>query len=289
MASASQWLQGARPRTLGAAIAPVLVGTAAGTFGQHLHWWRFAGAMTVSLALQVGVNYANDYSDGVRGTDANRRGPMRLTASGVAQPAAVKRAATLAFGFAGAVGFWLSLAVDWKLLIMGAFCLAAGILYTGGPKPLGYIGLGELMVLLCFGFAATAGSAYVQSRHVNGTAWVACLAVGLPAVAILLCNNIRDIPTDRVAGKKTLAVRIGDQRARWLYALSIVGSLIAVAVIATREINALSALVAVVFAVTPTRLILTADAPPLLVRALVGTVSFQLVLSIFLAAALFTV
>ena len=140
MASASQWLQGARPRTLGAAIAPVLVGTAAGTFGQHVHWWRFAGAMTVSLALQVGVNYANDYSDGVRGTDANRRGPMRLTASGVAQPAAVKRAATLAFGFAGAVGFWLSLAVDWKLLIMGAFCLAAGILYTGGPKPLGYIG-----------------------------------------------------------------------------------------------------------------------------------------------------
>lgn len=288
MVSPGQWVQGARPRTLGAAIAPVLVGTAAGTFGEDVLWWRFAAAMTVSIALQIGVNYANDYSDGVRGTDANRRGPLRLTASGVASPPAVKRAATIAFGVGGAVGLWLSLVVDWRLLIMGALCLAAAVLYTGGPKPYGYIGLGEVMVLLCFGFAATAGSAYVQTRHVNGTAWVGCLAVGLPAVAILLCNNIRDIPTDTIAGKKTLAVRIGDQRARWLYLVSIVMSCGAVIVIATREANAAIALVAVLFVITPVRIMMTAHEPPLLVKALVGTASFQLVLSAFVAAALFT-
>ncbi len=286
MATPSQWVQGARPRTLGAAVAPVVVGTAAATFGEFIHGWRFLGALVVSLSLQVGVNYANDYSDGVRGTDANRRGPLRLTASGVAKPSAVKRAATIAFAVAGVAGLWLSLAVDWRLLMLGALCIAAAVLYTGGPKPLGYLGLGELMVLLCFGFAATAGSAYVQSRHVNGTVWAACLVVGLPAVAILLCNNVRDIPTDRVAGKKTLAVRLGDRRARMLYVASIGGALLADIAIGTRYPMAFVALVGVLFVVTPLRLMLTATDPPSLVRALVGTATFQIVSSLFLAAAL---
>ena len=219
MATAGEWVQGARPRTLGVAVAPVLVGTAAATFGEGIHWWRALGALVVSLAIQVGVNYANDYSDGVRGTDEVRRGPIRLTASNLATPAAVKRAAIVSFAVAGVVGAWLSLVVDPWLLLLGAFCIVAAVGYTGGPKPYGYLGLGELMVLACFGFAATAGSAYVQTHHVNATTWVGCLVVGLPAVAILLCNNIRDIPTDRVAGKRTLAVRIGDRPARALYAL----------------------------------------------------------------------
>ena len=286
MASAREWLQGARPRTLGAAIAPVAVGTAAGTFGESVLPWRGVAALVVSVSLQIGVNYANDYSDGVRGTDANRRGPLRLTASGVAKPAAVKRAAQLSFLIGAAVGLWLSLIADWRLLILGALCIAAAAFYTGGPKPYGYLGLGELMVLLCFGFAATAGSAYVQTRHVNGTVWVACLVVGLPAVAILLCNNVRDIPTDVVAGKRTLAVRIGDRRARWLYVASIVGSLVGVAVIAARYPMAWVAFVGIMFVTKPVRLMLTATDPPSLVAALVGTASFQLVSSLFLAAAL---
>ncbi len=288
MATPKEWVQGARPRTLGAAIAPVIVGTTGATLGRFLYGWRFAGALFVSLALQIGVNYANDYSDGVRGTDANRRGPLRLTASGLATPIAVKRAAQISFVLAGAAGLWLSLVVDWKLLILGAFCIAAGALYTGGPKPLGYLGLGEVMVLACFGFAATAGSAYVQSKHVNPTVWVSCLVVGLPAVAILLCNNVRDIPTDRVSGKKTLAVRIGDQRARWLYMACIAGTVLGIIVIGAKHSVAFVALAGVPFAVKPARLMLRAQDPPSLVKALVGTATFQIVSSAFLAAALWT-
>ena len=285
-ATVGQWFQGARPRTLGAAIAPVVVGTAAATFGESVLVWRCVGALVVSMSLQVGVNFANDYSDGVRGTDANRRGPLRLTASGLAKPDAVKRAAQLSFAVGGVVGLWLSLVADWRLLFLGAACIAAAALYTGGPKPYGYLGLGELMVLLCFGFAATAGSAYVQTRHVNGTVWVACLVVGLPAVAILLANNVRDIPTDIVAGKRTLAVRIGDRRARYLYVASIVGSLLGVVVIAVRYPMAWVAFVGVMFVSKPVKLMLTAHDPPSLVAALVGTAAFQLVSSVFLAAAL---
>lgn len=288
MATPAQWWQGARPRTLGAAVAPVVVGTAAATFGEHVLWWRFLAALLVSLLLQIGVNYANDYSDGVRGTDANRRGPLRLTASGLAAPEQVKRAAQGCFALAGVIGLWLSLVVDWRLLVMGGACIVAAALYTGGPKPYGYLGLGELMVLLCFGFAATAGSAYVQTRHVNGTAWAACLAVGLPAVAILLCNNIRDIPTDRVAGKRTLAVRLGEQWARRMFVASIVGALVAVGLIALHTPIAAVAFASVLWTNRPVTLVLTGTTPPQLVEALVATATFQLVLSGFLAAALWT-
>ena len=285
-ATPAQWIQGARPRTLGAAVAPVVVGTSAGTFGEHILVWRFLGALVVSLALQVGVNYANDYSDGVRGTDADRRGPLRLTASGIASPVAVKRAATISFATAGAVGAWLSVVVDWKLLALGAICMLAAVLYTGGPKPYGYIGLGEVMVLACFGFAATAGSAYVQTRHVNGTTWVASLAVGLPAVAILLCNNIRDIPTDREAGKLTLAVRLGDRHARWLYVATMGLALLAVGAIAIRTPLVAVAFVSIMWVPGPVRAVLRATTPAELVKALVATANFQIVLSVFVAAAL---
>ncbi len=277
---------GARPRTLPVAIAPVLVGTAAATYGTGIHWWRALGALAVSLAIQVGVNYANDYSDGVRGTDAARRGPIRLTASGLASPGAVQRAAILSFGVAAAAGLWLSLVVEPWLLLLGAFCILAAVGYTGGPKPYGYLGFGELMVLACFGFAACAGSAYVQTEQVNGTAWIACLVVGLPAVAILLCNNIRDIPTDRVAGKRTLAVRIGDRPARALYAISMVGTLVAVAAIGVRAPWAFLALAAAPLAVRPVRIVWRAVDPPSLVRALVATVGFQMAVSVLLAGAL---
>ncbi len=286
MATPVEWWQGARPRTLGAAIAPVAVGTMAATFGNHVLWWRAAAALTVSLALQIGVNYANDYSDGVRGTDTNRRGPVRLTASGLAEPKAVKRAAQYSFAFAGVIGAWLSLVVDWRLLLVGAGCIAAGALYTGGPKPYGYLGLGELMVLICFGFVATAGSAYVQRLHVNGTAWAACLVVGLPAVAIMLCNNIRDIPTDTESGKRTLAVRLGDRYARYLYVAAISGSLVAVLVIGLHTRIALVALAAVLWTGRPVTLVLTAKAPPQLIEALVATALYQVVLAAFLTAAL---
>ncbi len=286
MATASEWLAGARPRTLGVAIAPVLVGTAAATFGEHVLWWRAVAALVVSLAIQVGVNYANDYSDGVRGTDVARRGPIRLTASGIATPSAVKRAAIMSFGVAAVVGAWLSLVVSPWLLLLGAFCIAAAVGYTGGPKPYGYLGFGEVMVLACFGFAACAGSAYVQTKDVNATAWIGCLVVGLPAVAILLANNIRDIPTDRVAGKRTLAVRIGDRPARVLYGASMFGSLVAVAVIGIRHPWALIALVAAPLAVRPVRIVWRAVDPPSLVKALVATVGFQVVVSVLLAGAL---
>src|SRR5262249_1144506 len=201
MTTVAEWFEGARPRTLGAAVAPVLVGTAAAVAdADAVIWWRFLAALVVALALQDGVNYANDYSDGVRGTDKERRGPLRLTATGTATPTAVRNAALISFGVAAVVGGVLSLVVDpWLLLIRAAAILAA-VTYTGGPRPYGYVGLGEVMVLVFFGFVATVGSAYVQHATLPGVSWVAALAAGLPACGILLANNVRDVDTDRVSG-----------------------------------------------------------------------------------------
>jgi len=280
------WLAGARPRTLGAAVAPVVIGTACASTHRDVLWGRALGALAVALALQVGVNYANDYSDGVRGTDANRRGPVRLVAGGLASAAAVRRAAFLAFGVAALVGGWLALVVDARLLVVGGAAIAAAWLYTGGPKPYGYSGLGELMVLVFFGFVATAGSAYVQLESVPGTAWWGSLAAGFPAVAILLANNVRDVETDRVAGKHTLAVRIGAARARTLYAVCLGGSLVGVVGIAFAHPSALLALVAAPLALRPWRLVTTRADAPSLIAALVGTGRFQLALALLLALGL---
>lgn len=286
MATAGEWVQGARPRTLGAAIAPVVLGTAAGTLGHDVRWGRAIAALVVALALQIGVNYANDYSDGIRGADANRRGPLRLTASGLAAPASVRRAAMLSFLLAAIVGGILSLVVNPWLLVVGAVCLAAAVLYTGGPKPYGYVGLGEVMVLLCFGFIATAGSAYVQYEHVDGTAWLASLVTGLPAVAILLANNIRDVPTDSQTGKRTLAVRIGVARAGGVFIACILGSLVATVAIGFRYRAAFLGLLAVPFALGPIRLVARSTDPRRLVRALVLTARYQLVLAVLVAIGL---
>ncbi len=287
MATASEWVQGARPRTLGAALAPVLVGTSAAVAdADRVLWWRAAGALVVALALQVGVNYANDYSDGVRGTDAQRAGPLRLTATGTASPAAVRNAAAIAFGIAAVVGLWLSLVVDPWLLLVGVLAIAAAVLYTGGPVPLGYIGLGEVLVLVFFGFVATVGSAYVQIERVPAAAWWGSLVVGLLACALLLANNLRDIPTDRIAGKRTLAVRVGVRTTRRLFAGCYAGAFAAVVVIGVTQPWALLGLLALPLAVAPVRLVLTRSDPPSLVAALVATSKLELVLAVLVSGGL---
>ncbi len=215
------WVAGARPRTLPAAVVPVAVGTACavGEVSGGLIWWRAVAAMVVALALQVATNYANDYSDGIRGTDADDRrvGPVRLVGQGLASPGAVKRAALAAFGVAGVVGAALALAVGPELFVVGALAIAAGWFYTGGPRPYGYAGLGEAFVFVFFGVVATAGSTYVQTGSLTGLALAASVPVGLLATALLVINNLRDIPGDTASGKRTLAVRLGDRRTRFLY------------------------------------------------------------------------
>lgn len=215
MATLGEWVQGARPRTLPAAAAPVFVGTGAAAQIDSFSFWPALLGLGLALALQVGVNYANDYSDGVRGTDLDRVGPLRLTASGIAPPKDVKRAAILSFGVGGLLGLIaIILTGHWWLLAVGAASIAAGWFYTGGKKPYGYLGLGEVGVFIFFGLVATLGTTYLQAARITWPAVLGAIAIGLIACAILMANNIRDIPTDAVTGKRTLAVRMGDFRAR---------------------------------------------------------------------------
>ncbi|WP_205473355.1 1,4-dihydroxy-2-naphthoate polyprenyltransferase [Nocardioides sp. SYSU D00038] len=232
MATPAQWLAGARPRTFPAAVSPVLAGTAVAAHLDGAVAWRAALALVVSLALQVAVNYANDYSDGVRGTDDDRVGPMRLVGSGAAQPAAVKRAAFLAFGVAGVAGVVLAATTAWWLVAVGLVCVVAAWAYTGGSRPYGYLGLGEVMVFVFFGLVAVVGTTYVQTRTWEEAAVAAAVGVGALACAILVVNNLRDIPTDTVAGKRTLAVRLGDRRTRLFYLLLVLVAAAAVVAVA---------------------------------------------------------
>jgi 1,4-dihydroxy-2-naphthoate octaprenyltransferase len=280
------WLAGARPRTLPASVSPVLVGTAVAAAEGTVVVWRAVAAMVVALALQVGTNYANDYSDGRRGTDAHRAGPLRLTASGLVAPAKVLRAAGIAFAVAAVAGLLLALAVDLRLLLVGAACIAAGALYTGGPKPYGYAGFGELAVLVFFGFVATAGSAYVQLERMTGLAVLASVPVGLLACALLVVNNLRDIDTDAASGKITLAVRLGAARTRALYRACVVAALAGVVALGIARPPALIALAAVPLAVKPIRLVAKRRDAPGLIAALVGTARLQLVICALLAAGL---
>jgi 1,4-dihydroxy-2-naphthoate octaprenyltransferase len=287
MTSAANWIAGARPRTLGAAVAPVLVGTAAGSLDGPIMWWRATAALVVALALQVGVNYANDYSDGVRGTDAERRGPVRLTATGLAAPHAVRNAAAIAFAVAAILGGVLSLIVNPWLILIGACSIAAAALYTGGPRPYGYEGFGELAVLVFFGFVATVGSAYVQHKTIPAEAWWGALAVGLIACALLVVNNLRDVDTDRVTGKKTLAVRIGKSATRNLYSGCIAGAFVASLVIGILQPPALIALIGFVLAVRPVRIVRAPNSPPpKLIESLVATSRLELVVAALLAIGL---
>jgi 1,4-dihydroxy-2-naphthoate polyprenyltransferase len=251
-----RWVVGARPRTLAAAAVPVAVGTAVGRLsGPGVVWWRAACALVVALAVQVGTNYANDYSDGIRGSDRDRVGPLRLTTSGLASPGAVRAAALGAFGVAGVAGLVLAATVGWWLLAVGAACFAAGWLYTGGPRPYGYLGLGEVFVLAFFGFVATAGSAFVQHGRLTGLAVAASLPVGLLSVALLESNNLRDVAGDAVVGKRTLAVRLGPRRARWLYVGAVAAALASVGLVAWWRPVASVALAAAVLARRPCALV----------------------------------
>jgi 1,4-dihydroxy-2-naphthoate octaprenyltransferase len=269
MATAAHWVAGARPRTLPAAIAPVLAGTAVAVYDHEAVWWKALLALVVALALQVGVNYANDYSDGIRGTDADRVGPMRLVGSGVAAPAAVRRAAFLAFGVAGVTGLVLAATTAWWLVLLGAASMVAAWFYTGGAKPYGYLGLGEVMVFCFFGLVAVIGTAYVQTEEWDVAALYAAVAIGSLACAILVANNLRDIPTDRAVGKLTLAVRLGDSRTRSLYVLLLVVAL--AALVAVGLVTSWWALLAAVYAVPAVRaarLVMTGGVGPALVPVL---------------------
>jgi 1,4-dihydroxy-2-naphthoate octaprenyltransferase len=222
----------------------------------HFTWWRAVLAGVVAVALQVATNYANDYSDGIKGTDEARVGPVRLVASGLASPGAVKRAAIAAFAVAGAAGIALAAVAGWWLILVGAACMAAGWLYTGGPRPYGYAGLGELFVFVFFGLVATAGTAYVQIERLTGLSVLAAVPVGLLAVALLVVNNLRDIPGDSVAGKRTLAVHLGPSRTRVLYTACLLAPFALSGVIAIDRPWALLALVALPLAVRPVRAVL---------------------------------
>lgn len=233
MASLSDWIQGARPRTLPTAIAPVAVGTGLAIQAGHARLGLAVLALVVALALQVGVNYANDYSDGIRGTDEVRVGPVRLVGQRLASPSAVKRAAFGSFAVAMLAGLVIVVVIaQWWLLIVGAACVAAAWLYTGGSRPYGYLGLGELFVFVFFGPVPVLGTMYAQTLSVNAAAVWASVGVGFLACAVLVANNLRDIPTDVVHGKRTLAVRLGDTRTRHLYTALIVGAVITTVVVA---------------------------------------------------------
>ncbi|WP_284234970.1 1,4-dihydroxy-2-naphthoate polyprenyltransferase [Mycobacterium antarcticum] len=217
MASLAQWVEGARPRTLPNAIAPVIAGTGAAAWLGDAVWWKAVLALIVSLALIVGVNYANDYSDGVRGTDDVRAGPLRLVGSKLASPRAVASAAALSLAVGAAAGLALALVSQPWLIAVGAACIAGAWLYTGGSKPYGYIGLGEVAVFVFFGLVAVLGTQYTQALRVDWVGAVLAVAMGALSSAVLVANNLRDIPTDRESGKITLAVRLGDGRTRLLY------------------------------------------------------------------------
>lgn len=261
---------------------PVVVGTAAGWTHGGVIWWRAACALVVALALQVGTNYANDYSDGVRGTDEQRVGPVRLVASGLATPAAVRRAAYASFLVAATAGLALAAVTAWWLVVVGAACVAAGWLYTGGPRPYGYLGLGEIFVFCFFGVVATAGSAYVQHGWVP-VSLLASAPVGLLATALLEANNLRDVGGDRAAGKRTLAVRLGRRRAGWLYVGSLLGVAAGVAGVAAVRPWALLALAAVPLAIAPVRAVLGGAAGQRLLPVLGATGRLQLVVGALLA------
>ncbi len=249
-------------------------------------WWRVVGALAVSLLLQIGVNYANDYSDGVRGTDDVRVGPMRLVASGTASPSAVKRAALATFGLAGLIGLGLAAATSWWLLAVGAAAIAAAWGYTGGPKPYGYLGLGELFVFVFFGLVATVGTTYLAIQAIPAVTWVAAAGVGFLACSLLVVNNLRDIPTDREVGKKTLAVRLGDAATRKLY-VGLIGAALACAVISTIwRPWAILGVVAAVVAVQPARLVMGGAKGPELIPVLGGTGRVQLLYGLAFAVGL---
>ncbi|ASK65209.1 1,4-dihydroxy-2-naphthoate polyprenyltransferase [Brachybacterium avium] len=296
MASLSQWVQGARPRTLPAALAPVAAGTGAAAWQlESLHGevdWalvipRALLALGVSVSLQIGVNYANDYSDGIRGTDDDRVGPFRLTGSGAARPATVKRAAFLALALGGLCGLVLvAVAQIWWALVIGAAAIAAAWFYTGGRKPYGYLGLGELFVFIFFGLVAVGGTAYAITGAPTWVALLASIAIGLLAVALMLTNNLRDIPTDRLAGKRTLAVRLGERGTRRLFSAVLLVPFALVVPVMVVHWPLVLVLLALPLAISPVRAVLRGAAGRDLIPVLGATGRLELVYSLLLLSGL---
>jgi 1,4-dihydroxy-2-naphthoate octaprenyltransferase len=299
MATTAEWISGARLRTLPLAVAPVLVGTGAAiAVAESLHsspgptWgWPELGyallALIVSLALQVAVNYANDYSDGIRGTDDDRVGPFRLTGSRAATPQQVKYAAFAAFGVAGLAGLILvALSGHWWLLLVGVACVLAAWYYTGGKRPYGYAGLGEVMVFIFFGLVAVLGTTYTQVGHISAAALAGAIGVGALACAVLVVNNLRDVPTDAVAGKITLAVRLGEDGTRQLYLALVALPFVAVVAAALGHPWALLALLCLPLAVPAVKTVRSGARGLALLPVLAGTGRLALVYALLLAVGL---
>ena len=272
------WVGGARPRTLSAGLVPVAVGTAVAVGeGSQTAWWRAGAALVVGMALQVAVNFANDYSDGVRGTDDSTRvGPRRLVGSGLVEARSVKLAAFVAFGVAMAAGALLAAAAGWQLLIVGTVCIAAAWAYTGGPRPYGYLGLGEVFAFVFFGLVATAGTTYVLLERLDWFAVLCGVPVGLWAVSLLMANNLRDIAGDEAAGKRTLAVRLGDRGTRMAYMAVLEASYAAALVASVTGRAAAAAVVGAPFAVRAVRKVLRGASGRDLIPVLGATAQAQL-------------
>jgi 1,4-dihydroxy-2-naphthoate octaprenyltransferase len=286
VADARQWLAGTRPRTLPAAVVPVLIGSGVALGYDRFSWWRALLALVVALALQVGVNFANDYSDGVRGSDAKRVGPVRLVAAGLAAPRQVLLAAFACFSVAGAAGLFLAAVTAWWLVAVGVACVAAAWFYTGGPRPYGYHGLGEIFVFAFFGVVAVTGTAYVQMLRFSWLGLAASVPAGLLACALLIVNNLRDIHGDTLAGKRTLAVRLGDARTRTAYVLTVLAPYLCAALIAIYRPFALLVFLTVPLALVPVRAVRAGASGPALIRALGQTGRLQLAFGIAVAIGL---
>jgi 1,4-dihydroxy-2-naphthoate polyprenyltransferase len=284
------WIEAARPRTLPASVAPVLVGTAAGVGSGTFDALHFVLAVVVALAVQVAVNYANDYFDGVRGVDTvQRAGPRRAVAAGIVAPRRMVLAIAVAMAVAAAAGVALAALVSWWLLLVGAAAFVALLGYSGGPRPYASAGLGEVFVFVFFGLAATLGSSYVQHRRLPASAWVAAVAMGVLAVALLVVNNLRDVPTDAVAGKRTLAVRLGEARTRRLFVGAVaVGLALAVVGVPLAAGSAwpLVTLLAVPLARQPIDAVRSGGVGRALIPALGGTGRLELAVAVGLAVGL---
>jgi 1,4-dihydroxy-2-naphthoate polyprenyltransferase len=284
------WWSAVRPATLAASVAPVLAGTALAIHEGGIRPAAGFGALVVALAMQIGVNFANDYSDFVRGADTPKRvGPVRAAASGVVAPDQVRLAAVFAFGIAGAAGFALSLATDWRLLLVGVASILAAWLYTGGPRPYGYLGLGELFVFVFFGLVATCGTVYVEALRVTSLAVLAGIGIGCLATAILVLNNLRDIETDAAAGKRTLATRIGRDRTLILLVLLTVAAFVVpvvMSILGIASVTVLLVLFAIPIAAVPVRTAFASRSGPALVSALKRMAATEIAYAMLLAAGL---
>jgi 1,4-dihydroxy-2-naphthoate polyprenyltransferase len=286
--STNLWIQGARPKTLPAAIAPVVVGSACAHLESSMqnNWLNSVFALIVSLALQVAVNFANDYSDGIRGTDKDRVGPLRLVGSGAKKPADVKKATFLAFGVAAVFGFVLAATTSWWLLLVGVLCFLAGWFYTGGKHPYGYLGFGEAFVFIFFGVVATMGTTFVINQQLTLVSFLASVVVGCLACALLAVNNLRDIAGDATSNKRTLAVRIGESGARKFYILLFIVAGCAVVSIALLHPAAMIAMLGLAAAIKPIRRVYSGATGADLINVLVMTGRVQILVAIALSVGL---